>query len=248
MFLAIDADILAYQAVSSAEFEMDWGGDIWSLSTDLAEAKDIFTQQVETIKDKTGIKKAVFCFSDHNDNFRKHVYPAYKSGRKKTRKPLGYKALCGWVAENEDVMRKPGLEADDVCGLISTRPENANQCVVVSNDKDLKTIPGQLYRPMNDEMLSITEQEADRNFLTQCLTGDSTDGYPGVPGIGPKKAEAVLGLRPHWGAVEQAYIAAGLTKDDAIQQARLARILRWSDWDADQGELILWTPPHKSSN
>ena len=42
MFLAIDADILAYQAVSSAEFEMDWGGDIWSLSTDLAEAKDIF--------------------------------------------------------------------------------------------------------------------------------------------------------------------------------------------------------------
>ena len=50
MFLAIDADIPLYQAVSSAEFEMDWGGDIWSLSTNLAEAKDIFTQQIDTIK------------------------------------------------------------------------------------------------------------------------------------------------------------------------------------------------------
>ena len=100
-------------------------------------------------------------------------------------------------------MSKPGLEADDVCGLLSTKPENKKQCVVVSNDKDLKTIPGMLYRPMSDEMLSVTEQEADKNFLTQCLTGDSTDGYPGVPGIGPKKAEALLGGRPDWGAVRK---------------------------------------------
>ena len=242
MFLAIDADIPLYQAVSSAEFEMDWGGDIWSLSTNLAEAKDIFTQQIDTIKEKTGISTAVFCLSDHNDNFRKHVYPNYKSGRKKTRKPLGYRALCDWLRKEENTMSKPGLEADDVCGLLSTKPENKKQCVVVSNDKDLKTIPGMLYRPMSDEMLSVTEQEADKNFLTQCLTGDSTDGYPGVPGIGPKKAEALLGGRPDWGAVEKAYMAAGFTKDDAIQQARLARILRWEDWDKDKGEVILWHP------
>ena len=60
-------------------------------------------------------------------------------------------------------MRKPGLEADDVCGLISTKPETQSN-VVVSNDKDLKTIPGLLYRPMSDEMLTVTEQEADKNF------------------------------------------------------------------------------------
>ena len=242
MFLAIDADIPLYQAVSSAEFEMDWGGDIWSLSTNLAEAKEIFTQQIDKIKEKTGISTAVFCLSDHNDNFRKHVYPNYKSGRKKTRKPLGYRAMCDWLRSEEKTMSKDGLEADDVCGLLSTKPENKNQCVVVSNDKDLKTIPGLLYRPMSDEMLSVTEQEADKHFLMQCLTGDSTDGYPGVPGIGPKKAEALLGTRPDWGAVENAYRAAGLTQEDAIQQARLARILRWSDWDEAKGEIILWTP------
>ena len=56
---------------------------------------------------------------------------------------------------------------------------------------------------MSDEMLSVTEQEADKNFLMQCLTGDSTDGYPGVPGIGPKKTEALLGGRPDWGLLKK---------------------------------------------
>ena len=85
-----------------------------------------------------------------------------------------------------------------------------------------------------------------RHFLTQCLTGDTTDGYKGVPGIGPKKAEALLGTRPHWGALKKAYMAAGMTKNEAIQQARLASILRWSDWDEHKGELIPWTPKSNS--
>ena len=93
---------------------------------------------------------------------------------------------------------------------------------------------------MADELLEISEADADRYFLTQVLTGDITDSYKGVPGIGPKKAEAILGPRPHWGAVEKAYIDAGLTRDDAITQARLARILRWTDWA--EGGPKLWTP------
>ena len=53
----------------------------------------------------------------------------------------------------------------------------------------------------------------------------------GLPGIGPVKAKAILGPRPSWGAVEKAYIKAGFTRDDAIRQARLVRILRHCDWD-----------------
>ena len=122
-------------------------------------------------------------------------------------------------------------------GILATKPDNVGKCIVVSNDKDLKTIPGELYRPTSDERQTLTQEEADKNFLTQCLTGDSTDSYSGVPGIGPKKAEAILGGRPAWSSVEQAYIKAGLTRDDAITQARLARILRWSDWDEEKGEV-----------
>ena len=242
MFLAIDADILLYRAASSAEEETDWGGDIWSLHTDLKKAKRGFEAQIENITTKLGIADYVCCLSDHSSNFRKTVDPTYKSNRKGTRKPVGYVALCEWVETTFRTFRKPSLEADDCLGIIATMPKNAGKCVMVSDDKDLKTIPGRLFRPTVDEQLTISEQDADTFFLTQVLCGDTADGYPGVRGIGPKKAEKILGSRPHWGAVEQAFIQNGMTRDDAIQQARLARILRWCDWNDEKGEVILWNP------
>ena len=71
---------------------------------------------------------------------------------------------------------------------------------------------------------------------------DPVDGIKGIPGVGDKKAEVILGSRPSWGAVEQAYIKAGMTRDDAIQQARLVRILRWEDWLDKKQEVRLWLP------
>ena len=113
---------------------------------------------------------------------------------------------------------------------------------MVSDDKDLKTIPCVLFRPSREEKLQISQQQADAYFLEQCLTGDPTDGYGGCKGVGEKTAKKILGSRPTWSSVEQAYIKAGMTRDDALQQARLARILRWSDWDEAKGEPSLWQP------
>lgn len=242
MFLAIDTDIVLFKSATSAEVEVDWGSDLWSLWTDLNDAKANFKHQLDSIMEQTGVKDCVFCLSDPDANFRKDVDPNYKSNRKKTRKPVGYKALVEWVEQSFRTFRKSTLEADDCLGILSTMPENIGKCIVVSDDKDLMTIPGQLYRPTKDERLTITEQDADRFFLTQTMVGDTVDGYKGIHGIGPKKAEAILGSHPSWGAVEQAFLKAGMTKDDAIQQARLARILRWSDWDEQKGEVKLWTP------
>ena len=240
MLLLLDTDIFAYQATTSAETEVDLGGDIWSLTMDMQQAKDTFEAAVDRIKERLDTNDVLCCMSDHAGNFRKQVWPDYKSNRRKSRKPVGYVAFCDWVRETYSTATRPMLEADDVMGIIATKPGNEGKVTIVSDDKDMKTICGRLYRPMSDELLEISEADADRFFLTQVLTGDSADGFRGVPGIGPKKAEAILGPRPHWGAVEKAYIDAGLTKDDAIQQARLARILRWSDWH--EGEPKLWTP------
>tara|TARA_B100001057_G_scaffold35947_1_gene32532 strand:+ start:12566 stop:13312 length:747 start_codon:yes stop_codon:yes gene_type:complete len=246
-FLALDTDILMYRAASSAEVETDWGDDIWSLQTNLKDAKDAFQFQLDKIRERLGVKEYVCCLSDHTSNFRKDIDPTYKSNRKGTRKPVGYVALCTWVEENFETFRKPSLEADDCLGILATMPTNKDKCIMVSDDKDLKTVFGQLYRPTADELLTISEADADRFFLTQVLTGDATDGYSGVKGIGPKTAEKLLGHRPHWGAVEQAYLKAGMTRDDAIQQARLARILRFSEWDEVKGEVKLWHPDTKPS-
>ncbi|MGB2463357.1 MAG: hypothetical protein ACPICC_00485 [Candidatus Puniceispirillaceae bacterium] len=242
MFLAIDGDILLYKAALSAEEEICWDGDIWTLFMDMAKAKEAFEVQMESIKNKLQVETSVVCLSDRHGNFRKLVDPSYKSNRRGTRKPVGYVALCDWVAETYTTMSKPLCEADDIMGILATMDANVGKCIIVSDDKDMKSISGKLYRPTMDEQLDITEQEAERHFFTQVLTGDTADGYKGVPGIGPKKAEAILGPRPHWRAVEKAFIDAGMTADDALTQARLARILRWQDWDKEKGEPILWKP------
>lgn len=238
----IDSDILCYQAIASTEQEIDWGDDVWTLYTDLKQAKDVFNAAVDNITNKLRPDDILHCLSDHQNNFRKQVDPTYKSNRKGTRKPVGYKALRDWIVDTYPSMTMPNLEADDVMGILATKPENIGKCVVVSSDKDLKTVPCKLYRPMQDELLEITEAEADRYFFHQTLTGDTTDGYKGCAGVGEKTATKILGNKPTWSLVEQAFLKAGMTQEQALQQARLARILRWSDWDEDKETVKLWQP------
>ena len=132
--------------------------------------------------------------------------------------------------------------------IIQTAPHNEGKTIIVSTDKDMLTVPENLYNPGKDEFHDISEAAADEFFLTQCLAGDPVDSVKGLPGIGPVKAKAILGPRPSWGAVEKAYIKAGFTRDDAIRQARLVRILRHCDWDQKKGETVrLWNPSDTKS-
>ena len=75
MFCAIDTDILLYRAASSAETEIDWGDDIWSLFTDLKNAKEAFQHQIDVITGKLGVSDYVCCLSDHGSNFRRSLTP-----------------------------------------------------------------------------------------------------------------------------------------------------------------------------
>jgi len=242
MRLLIDADIFMYRAATAAETEIHWGDQIWSLYTDLKDAKAAFRNQIDKVCETLKVKEVKCCLSDHTGNFRKEVDPNYKGNRKGTRKPVGYAALCDWVKETYPSVIKPNLEADDVLGILQTMEHNKGKTIIVSDDKDLAQIPGKLYRPTSGEQLDISEAEADAWFYTQVLCGDQVDNYPGLKGCGPKTAQKILGPRPSWGAVEQAYIKAGQTRDDAIKQARLARILRWTDWSAEEGKVRLWQP------
>lgn len=244
MLLLIDGDILVYQALTASEKEVEWEPDLWTLWSNHADAKDHFVtsffniihkaQQASNHELQNGYR---IVLSDSERNWRKELYPKYKSNRKQ-RKPLGYREFREWVIKGYDTVMKPGLEADDCIGIMATKP--GTDALIWSIDKDFKTIPG---KHLKDEgIVTVDEDEADYWFLFQTLTGDSTDGYPGLPGCGPKKAEKILQDEISWFLVKDAYEAAGLTEDDAIMQARMARILRWNDWDKDKQEVILWEP------
>jgi len=238
--LLIDADLYLYRACAAAEEEVDWGDDLWSLQTDLKEAKSIFQRTLQDVCETLDTANFILCFSDR-ENFRKEVLPSYKGGRKKVRKPTGYKAAVKWAQDTYMWHSEPFLEADDIMGILATAPESMG--IIVSDDKDMLTLPAKLYRPVSGEHHDTTLANADRMFLTQSLTGDSTDGYFGCPKIGAVTAAKVLGPHPSWDLVVAAYLKAGLTAADALQQARCARILRFEDWDQDTSTIRLWEPP-----
>ena len=236
--LLIDGDIVAYRYSSTVEQEVDWGDDVWSLWSDAKEAKQLILQYLDHLVEATAADDFVFTFSD-KDNFRKAIYPDYKSNRKGKRKPTCYKGVKTWLESEYESIEMPGLEGDDVMGILATSGKY-EETVIVSEDKDMKTIPGLLWRAA--EMEDISEEYADYYHLYQTLVGDPTDGYKGCKGVGDKRATDILSKDPTWEAVVKAYEKAGQTEEEALVQARLARILRASDYNTNTKEPILWTP------
>lgn len=193
--LLIDADIIAYMASAANQQTWDWG-DTGGVSTaaDLKAAKRQARDTIDGFMSKLDGDELVICLSDDFHNFRKEFFPAYKGNRKDVERPVHLYDLKAWFAEKYPTQSRPRLEADDVMGILATEPGTGEDRIIVSADKDMKTIPGLLYRPNeeNPKVRSITLEEADRFHLWQTVCGDATDGYPGCPGAGPKAADKAL--------------------------------------------------------
>lgn len=249
MTLLIDGDILLYQHASAVEEPFDWGDDLWTLHADASEAKQRLDYWIKNMMEKFNAGRCIFALTS-GDNWRNKVMPSYKAHRKGTRKPVIYPALKEYIRNAYRVYESPTLEADDVLGLLATGayPGIRGPMVVISADKDLKTIPCRLYNPNDGSDRVISVEEADYNHLYQTLVGDASDGYPGCPGIGAKTADKLLAEHGAvWATVKAAYEKAGLNETEALQQARVARILRKGEYSPKNQKVRLWSPnPNES--
>ena len=249
--ILVDADIMAYVASSGTEgvFYFDGEDAPPAVEENLEAALEIAERDIERIANKLKATKVIVCLTD-DDNFRLGVYPQYKSNRADVRRPSTLKRVKDFYAEKFECYQRPGLEADDCMGILATSAKLVpGEKVIVSSDKDMQTIPGLLFNPNKDKKpRTIEPLAADRYFMQQTLTGDATDGYPGCRGVGPKsKYVAALAeapsLREMWKVVLEGYASKGFTPEDALVQARCARILRATDWDFAERRPRLWTPP-----
>ena len=240
--LLVDADSLIYLAAFAAELEIEWEPDQWSVTSDLVAAKAIINGKVLALKERFKTTDIILALTD-SKNWRHKYYPDYKATRKKSRKPVGFAALKNWVKTEYNCVQKPWLEADDVCGWLSTKPGTKKR-IIVSVDKDMRTIPGWLYNPDKDDVPNlISQEEADYNHLYQSLVGDKTDNYQGCPGIGPVAARRILDEAGanKWKAVVNAFVKQGLSAGDAYANAAAARILRYGELDF-KTQKLLWRP------
>lgn len=272
--LLIDGDVVAYKIAASIERPIHWGGGLWTLHSEAEEGVALIEQQIARWQDDLGADKVVVALTDQEANWRLSVWPTYKAHRKNVRKPLALKPMREHLLETHKTYLRPNLEGDDVLGILATHPGLVpGPKIIVSADKDFYTIPGRFLRTVGDDpqVVDVSEKEADRFHMLQTLSGDVTDGYPGVPGMGPERAGRALDdltrLEPYehavqrgprrgevetryreepacslWEVVVSRYEAAGLTEEDALVQARVARILRHTDYDFDNKRPILWTP------
>jgi DNA polymerase-1 len=248
--LLIDGDILAYKHAAGSEVATDWGDDIWTLHTDVKQA----IQQMEiNLKEWVSILKAdktIIALSS-KENFRRRIDETYKASRKKSRKPIGLPSLKKHLEKEFNAVIVDELEADDILGIWATDPEYCKgyRKIIISSDKDMKTLPCDLWNPNHTELgvVKVTLEKADYYHLYQTLVGDSTDGYAGCPTIGPTRASRLLDEDCSWKTVVAAFEQQGLKEEDALQQARLAKILRNENYNWEDKTINHWIPDENNS-
>lgn len=269
--LLIDGDIVAYRAATIAEKPVKWGEDLWTLHASESEAIALLESQIATLRDTLGGGNVILALTDGR-SFRYDIFPDYKSNRKNTRRPMLLPVLRQHLLDHFDTYLRPRLEGDDVLGILLTHPHLVpGPRMQVSIDKDQRQIPGPLYNQNYRKVEEITPEEADEWFWVQALAGDPTDGYAGCPGIGAERGRQIirerLAVEPYehtlargarrgqtevryreyetdslWEVLRTRYAAAGFGEEYALTQARVARILRYTDYDFKAKQPILWSP------
>lgn len=214
----VDASIYIFQAYFSPHLEV-WGEDGRDLSAFLGYAQFLqrFLRQTRPKHIAVAFDESLFC------GFRHTLYPDYKSNRVLPDPDLERQLFA--CAELTAAMGVRGFaskvyEADDIIGTLAARyrAQNAAQALVgeavsiVSRDKDL----AQLLRGEGDHVWDfsgslrrfhddIVRQYGIRpsqfpDYLG--LVGDAVDCIPGVPGVGPVAACALL---QHFQTLPQLY-------------------------------------------
>lgn len=271
--LIIDGDPYAFKAALLNEFSID-DGDGWLMSAcHIQKAVAFAIHEIENLAQRLKAE-IVFCWSGENKTYFRHELGSYKQNRKLSVRPLGVKQIKEALAAHFKDAWLPNIEADDVIGILATEPgfKPGYEKIIVSIDKDLKTIPGLFLNPdkMKKPMLR-TQEDANIFFLSQAIAGDITDGFTGAPGFGMATAEKLLreekavesyiytltrGVRKGqteerrreihaaspWETVVSCYTFAGLDEDDALLNARMARILTADLWDKETQTPKLWRP------
>jgi 5'-3' exonuclease len=242
MSLLIDADYIVYKCCAATETEIDFGEDLIVVTSRFSEAYEYVERELYNIASDLGCFDDSILFFSDSVNFRKSIDPAYK-GHRNRKKPCGYKRVINKLKEDYHVVVMPTLEADDALGIYATKEPGH---IICSPDKDMRQIPGQLF-DLTQGVVEITPEMGDRWHLIQAMAGDQTDGYAGIPGIGIKRAEALLEANgATWQTVVDAFAAKDLDESVALMNARLAKILQCDDYDFTNQEPRLWNPSSDS--
>ena len=142
-------------------------------------------------KETGATKYAGFLTTGKCFRYKAAVSKPYKGNRKHGNKPIIFPAIREYLRQTWNFTSVPELEADDLVSVYHTDPFGTT--VICSPDKDvLYQNRGIHYNYGKAESVVVDEIQAATFLWKQVLMGDSTDGIPGLPKVGPKTADLWL--------------------------------------------------------
>ncbi len=149
-----------------------------------------------------------------SSTYRKSILPEYKQNRQdkyaqQTEQEAedfanfmeDFEETLLLLEEHYPIFRYKGVEADDIAAYIVSKKRHNHTIWLVSSDKDWDL----LISPTVSRFSYVTRKEITANnwfehydvepeeFISlKCLTGDTGDNVPGVPGIGPKRGLSLI--------------------------------------------------------
>lgn len=197
--LLMDGDTLAFKVASAVQHTREDDQGFVQPFANIREGEAVLDNMILGLLSDLGAHYCQVFLSDPEGNWRKELFPEYKGNRKDVVRPLLLGRLKDYLRNQYGATHWPGLEADDVLGILATTPDAfPGRVIVVGQDKDFKTFPCNLYTIGDRDasgkpnIQTITRDYADWWHLVQTLAGDRVDGYPGCRGIGNERARRIL--------------------------------------------------------
>ena len=184
-------------------------------ATDFAED---YLRTVNSLKKSYKASHVIIAGDQGSSSYRKALSPEYKQNRKDKFAEQtdaeraafelffeDFTKTLEHIAENTDypVLRFPGVEADDIAAYIVNQKSKLpfDEIWLMSSDRDWDLLVGEgvsRFSYVTRKEVTINNWNDHYDFSPEdyisikCLMGDSGDNVLGVPGIGPKRAVALV--------------------------------------------------------
>ncbi len=187
-----------------------------------------FTTDLRHLRNEIKPTHLVCALESTEPGERSRIYPEYKAHRAEM--PEDLRPQVEWIIKvikgfNIPVVSYPGWEADDVIATLAKQAaERGMEVRIVTSDKDARQLLGPRVQMYNIRKKLFLDEaflkedwgvRPDQVIDFQSLVGDSTDNVPGVPLVGPKKAQALL---EEFGTLENVLAHAGEVRGKKLQE------------------------------
>ena len=175
-----------------------------------------YQKTVQSLASSYGCNEVIIAADWGSSSYRKELYPDYKQNRKEKFAEQSeeeriafeeffeeFEATLEVLAEDYIMLRYKGVEADDVAAHL-VKHKNAydlENIWLISSDRDWDLLIQDTVSRFSyvtrkevtlENWLEHYDVKPEEYISLKCLTGDKGDNVPGIPGIGPKRAQQLI--------------------------------------------------------